>query len=146
MKTTILSLLFLAACATGPDPLDVQADRDRWTAVRDTTADGAVTPNEAPLLAELLVAWDQKLTADEVAAKRARDPKAVMADLLRVYGTAALTVFGADLAVRAPEAFRLADANSDGMLSVEELTTLDPANPVVALAVTQTVVAMLRKR
>lgn len=145
----LLPFIF-AACST-IDPADVAADRDRWTAVRDTTADGVVDAREAPLLAELLVAWDQKLTADEAAAKRARAPRDVWAEVLRVYGEAAVQVALAEIgwpavASQHPEAFRLVDRDGDGRLTIAELQAVDPLSPVFAMVVTQTAVALLRKR
>lgn len=153
MKTVCLLFLFFAACAAGPNPADVMADRARWTAVRDTTADGTVDANEAPLLAELLTVWDSKLTADEAAAGRSRDPKQIAADLLRVYGAAVITaVLGeltpefAKIEAQFPEAFRLVDKNSDHLISLDELTTVDPTNPVFAAVVAQTAVQLIRRK
>ncbi|MFY9341476.1 MAG: EF-hand domain-containing protein [Planctomycetota bacterium] len=141
----------LAACATGPDPLDVQADRDRWTAFRDATADGRIDEREAPLVAELFVVWDQKLTAAEAAANRARAPRDVWAEVLRVYGEAAVQVALMEvgwpaIAAQHPDAFRLVDRDGDGRLTVSELQAVDPLSPVFAMVVTQTAVQMLRRK
>lgn len=134
----------LTSCCSGPAPADVAADRARWTAVRDTTADGAVDAREGPLLAELLVAWDAKLAANEAAAGQPRDARTVVAELLRVYGLAAVQVLvGPDLQARAPELFRLVDKDADGILSEAELLSIDPASPVFALVVTTTVHRLL---
>lgn len=134
----------LTSCCNGPPAADVAADRARWTAVRDTTADGAVDEREGPLLAELLIAWDAKLAADEVAAGQPRDARTIVAELLRVYGVAAVQVLvGPDLQARAPELFRLVDRDGDGVLSEAELLAIDPASPVFALVVTTTVHRLL---
>lgn len=154
MKTYLSMLLLLCAllltltsCASGPDPADVAADRARWTAVRDLTADGQVDAQEAPLLGQLLVVWDQKLAADEAAAGRPRDARTVLLDLLRVYGVAAVQVFlGPELQQRAPEAFRLLDRNSDGVLSEAELLAVDPTDPVFAVVVVTTLHRLLTRR
>ncbi len=123
------------------------ADRDRWTAVRDATADGKIDQQEAPLLADLLIAWDTKLTADERAAGSPRDARAILADMLRAYGAAAVTVFLApELQARAPDMFRLVDTNQNGQLEPDELTSIDPASPVFAMVVTTTLRGLLAAR
>ncbi len=143
----LLACSLLLSCAAGPSAADVAADRDRWRAARDVTADGKVDEQEAPLWSELLVAWDAKLTADEHAAGAQRDARTVLAEILRVYGAAAVTVFLApELQARAPEMFRLVDRNGSGMLEETELLTLDPASPVFAMVVATTAQALLRHR
>lgn len=146
IRHLVILLLILCSCTT-VDPLDVQADRDRWTAVRDVTADGQVDEMEAPLLAQLLVAWDDKLTRDEAAAGQRRDARSILADLIRVYGAATVQVFaGPELQARAPELFRFVDVDSDGVLSEQELLAIDPLNPVFALVVASTAKRLLERR
>lgn len=141
----LVACSMLLSCTTGPDPADVAADRDRWRAVRDVTADGRIGEDEAPLLTGLLVVWDEKLTADETAAGR-HDPKAVLVDLLRVYGVAAVQVFLApELKARAPDLFALVDVDKDGALSEAELLAIDPRSPVFAIVVASTVTQLLKK-
>lgn len=136
----------LVSCTTGPSPADVAADRARWAAVRDVTADAAVDEREAPLLAELLIAWDARLTADEAAAGQPRGTREVLLELLRVYGLAAVQLLIApELQARAPELFRLVDRDGDGVLSEAELLAIDPTSPVFALVVTTTVHGLLRR-
>lgn len=146
MKTTVYAsiLLLLTACATGSTAADVAADRDRWRAVSDTTADKQVDATEAPLLTELLIAWDAKLTADE---KRVASADTTWQDLARVYGEAVVTVLLADeIKVRAPELFRLVDRNADGVLGIDELQQIDPTSPVFAAVVVSTAVRLLAKK
>lgn len=137
-------LLIIGACATGPTAADVAADRDRWRAVSDTTADKQVDAVEAPLLTELLIEWDAKLTADE---KRIASADTTWQDLARVYGEAVVTVLLADeIKARAPELFRLVDRNSDGTLSIDEVAQIDPTSPVFAAVVVSTAVRLLAKK
>jgi hypothetical protein len=148
MKTSAATafLLCVAACSSGPSPQDVKADRDRWTAVRDATVDGIIDKQEAPALAELLVAWDAKLTADEKAAGSERSVQTIVADLVRVYGQALVLMFlGPELQKRAPDLFALLDVNRNGSLEIDELAHIDPTSPVFALVVTTTVAELLRK-
>ncbi len=138
-----LAFLLLCSCATGPTAADVAADRDRWRAVRDTTADRTVDALEAPLLGELLAAWDAKLTADE-AAVVSRDT--TVEDLLRVYGAAAVQLWLVpEFQRRAPEMFRLVDRNGDGVLDETELRAIDPKSPVFATVVLMTAAQLLAK-
>jgi hypothetical protein len=153
MKTAIykwasLALLsLLTACATGPSKADVEADRARWTAMRDVTADSTIDASESPLVDELLVEWDNKLAADEKAAGAERDGRTIAADLLRAYGLAAVQVFlEPELKARAPELYRLIDKDSSGWLSAEEIMSVDPTSPVFAVVVTTTAMHLLRKR
>lgn len=140
-------LALLHGCTGGPDPADIAADRDRWDAVRLVSVDGSIDAQEAPLLAELLVRWDDKLTAAERAAGRARDPAQQLRDLLRVYGLAAVQLFVApELQARAPESFRLFDRNGDGMLDEAELLAIDPRDPVFAMVVASTVHGLIKNR
>ena len=137
-------LLLIGACATGPTAADVAADRDRWRAMSDTTADKQVDAVEAPLLTELLIEWDAKLTADE---KRIASADTTWQDLARVYGEAVVTVLLADeIKARAPELFRLVDRNSDGTLSIDEVAQIDPTSPVFAAVVVSTAVRLLAKK
>lgn len=147
MKTLPL-FLFLAACVSpGPSAADVQADRDRWTAVRDVTADAQVDTQEAPLISQLLVAWDHKLTADEAAAGKARTTQTILADILRVYGGASVQMFLVpQLQARAPLLFKYADTDSNGSLSPDELLRIDPTDPVFALVVLDTARQLLERR
>lgn len=148
----VLALLFFitvplafASCTT-ISPEDVKADRARWTAVRDTTADGKVDEQEAPLLGQLLVAWDAKITADEASAGKPRDAGVIFAEVLRVYGAASVQAFlGPELLRSAPEVFRLIDRNGDRILSEQELTSLDLRDPVVAMVVVTTARALLTR-
>jgi len=152
MKTiaTLLSL-FLVACQSGPTPADVQADRARWTTIRDAVADGVINQTtEAQPIADMLLAWDAKLTAEEQAAGKPRDWQAYGAELARVYGAAAVQValaeIGPKLKAQAPlELFRLIDKNSDGALSVDELLGVDPTSPVFALVVATTAAQLLTR-
>lgn len=145
-------LLLLAACATsGPDPADVVADRARWTAVRDVAADGAIDPQEQPLVTQLLVAWDAKLQVDEAAAKAAREPQRVLQDLVRVYGTAVVAgAFGPDLQRAAPDVFRLFDLDGSGVIDPGELMSIDVTSPsfqvVLATTLANITVALIEKR
>lgn len=137
----------LVACATAPPAEDVAADRARWTAVRDLAADGQIDQTELQLIGTLLVAWDEKLTADEAAAGHKRTPQEMLAELLRVYGAAAVQVWLApELQQRAPEAFRLVDRNGNGVLEAAELQAIDPTDPVFALVVATTAQHLLRGR
>ncbi len=143
MNQTILAslLLLIGACATGPTAADVAADRDRWRAVSDTTADKQVDATESPLLTTLLIEWDAKLTADE---KRIASADTTWQDLARAYGGAAVTVLLAEeIKLKAPELFRLVDRDSDGMLSIPELEQIDPTSPVFATAVVTTAVRLI---
>jgi len=154
MKTIsiILFSLLLVACQAGRSTADVQADRARWTTVRDVTVDGIINaPTEATMLADMLLAWDAKITAEEAAAGKPRDWHAYAAELARVYGTAAVQVALAEIgpkikAQAPPELFRLVDKNSDGALSVDELLGVDPASPVFALVVATTAAQLLTKK
>lgn len=148
MKTLLLFswLLLLCGCHT-IDPADVEADRARWTALRDITADGVLSPLELAAVGDWLIAWDTRLLADEAAAKRPRDARAIVQDLVRVYGFATVQVFVVpELQARAPELFRLADLNSNGTLEADELLAIDPTSPVFALVVASTVQRLLAKR
>lgn len=149
MKTRLMLwlMLFCCSCAVRPDPRDVQADRARWTAVRDATADGSIDEQEGPLVAELLVAWDAKLSADEAAAGAQRDARAILEDLLRAYGVAAVQLWLVpEMQQRAPEMLRLIDRDGDGTLTAAELLAIDPADPVFALVVATTAQQLLRRR
>lgn len=140
-------VLFCGGCSTAPRPADVAADRSRWAAVRDLAADGKIDPVELQLLGTLLVAWDEKLTADEAAAGHKRTPQEMLAELLRVYGAAAVQVWLApELQARAPEAFRLVDKNGNGVLEESELVGLDPADPVFAVVLVTTAQHLLKGR
>lgn len=145
MKNTALLLLSLfAGCQTGPTAADVAADRDRWAAVRDVTADHTVDAIEAPLVAELLAAWDAKLSADEA---KVASADTTVADLLRVYGSAAVTIWVVpELQKRAPEFFRLVDKDGNGTLSDAELLAIDPKSPVFAAVVLTTAARLLAKK
>lgn len=136
--------MIVAACATGPSAADVAADRARWAAMRDVTADQAVDAAEAPHLAALFMAWDEKLTADE---KRVASAATTWQDLARVYGAAiAQELLGAELAARAPDLFRFVDRNSDGVLSVDEIASIDPKNPVFAAVIVSTAVQLIARK
>lgn len=145
MKTTpTLALLFLAGCQVAPSAADVAADRDRWAAVTAVTADRAVDDAEAPLLSELLAAWDASIQAAEA---RVAAAGTTWQDLVRVYGSATVNVLLAqEIATKAPELFRFVDRNEDGELSPEELMAVDPANPVFAAAVVSTAVRLLARK
>lgn len=67
------------------------------------------------------------------------DYRKELGDLIRVYGFAAVQVFGEGFAAEAPELFRLADRNSDGVLTEEEILAIDPTSPVFAVVVLQTI-------
>ena len=70
-----------------------------------------------------------------------------IADLLRVYGVAAVQVIvGPELQARAPEMFRLLDVNSNGVLEEAELLSMDPASPVTAIVVVTTLQKLLKDR
>lgn len=152
MRIAYLFLLFffVACTSTAPSPADVQADRARWTAVRDVSIDGQIDATESPLLAQLLLDWDKKLTADEAAAGRQRDAKSIAEELARVYGAAVLTVALSEVAPKieqqAPEAFRLVDKNSDHLISMDELLAVDPTSPIFALVVTTTAAQLIQRR
>lgn len=147
LRLFLLLPVLLAACASGPDPADVAADRARWRGVRDATADGVLSPAESVVLAELLVAWDEQVTALEAAANTKQKPEAVLAELLRVYGVAMVdTFFAPELQRRAPELFRLVDKDGNGSLSAEELTSIDPTSPVFALVVASTVHRLIKRK
>lgn len=143
----LLLLILLPGCMGGPSPADVEADRARWTAVRDVTADGVVDEGERPALAAFLIAWDDKITADEKAAGAQRDPQQILAGLLRAYGVAAVQVFlGPELQRRAPALFAAVDGDGDGLLSEAELLSIRPDDPAFAAVVIVTVHALLRDR
>lgn len=143
----LTSLACYGCCSTAPAAKDVAADRARWAAVRDLAADGTIDPVEMQLIGTLLVAWDEKLTADEAAAGHKRTPREVLQDLLRVYGAAAVQVWLApELQKAAPEAFRLVDQNGNGVLEEAELTSLDPADPVFAVVLVTTAQHLLKGR
>lgn len=144
MKAMLVLLCLFTACATGPTAADIAADRDRWRAMSDVTADKQVDATEAPLLTTLLIEWDAKLTADE---RRVASADTTWQDLARVYGEAVVTVLLADeIKARAPELFRLVDRNSDGTLSIDEVTLIDPTSPVFAAVVVSTAVRLLAKK
>ena len=135
-------LALLTACMAKPNPVDVAADRDRWVAVRATTADGVIDATEKQLLDELLATWDATLRVKEAAA----GPKDVLADMLRIYGVAAVQVLvGPELLERAPELFRLVDANSNGILEESELLSMDPASQVTAVVVITSLQKLLKR-
>lgn len=140
------SALFLlaAACMTqAPDPRDIVADRARWDAVQRTTADGVLTQEEHDLLVVLIGEWDVALRVKEAAAAQSGN---VLADMLRIYGVAAVQVIlGPELQQRAPEVFRLVDKNSNGVLEEAELLGLDPASPVTAVVVITTLQKLLKR-
>ncbi len=142
-----LIILGLCSCMGTMSKVEVEADRARWTTVRDVTADNAVDEQERQKLALALLAWDKKLALAEEEIGKARDPNAIFVDLLRVYGAAVVQAYlGPELLARAPEMFRLIDRNSDGVLSEGELASLDPRDPVVALVVVHTLHALLTRR
>jgi hypothetical protein len=170
-----LLVLLLCGCQTGPSAADVAADRARWTAVRDrdvssqarlehvraAVADDTITPQErqlledafrtwdqeAPLYAMFLLVWDDKLTADEKAANAPRDAKTVLLDLLRVYGVATVQlVIGPELQAKAPAVFKLLDRDSNSVLDESELMAIDPADPVFAVVVIDTLRQLLQRR
>lgn len=137
---SFLGLLFLIGCQTGPTAADVAADRDRWHAVFQTAADRVVDDQEAPLLDQLLVEWDQKLRVDE---QRVAGAQSRWEDLARVYGAAVVqVVLAREIAAAAPELFRFIDRNSDDVLAADELAAIDPLNPVFAAAVVSTAVRL----
>lgn len=144
----VLSLVaLLASCVARPDPADVAAERDRWTFLRDLTIDGQVDPQEAPVLAAVLVQWDAQLQADEEAAGAPRDARTILVDLVRAYGLAAVQLFLVpELQAKAPELFRLLDKDTDGILSEAELLAVDPTDPVFAVVLITTVHRLLTKR
>jgi len=138
--------VLLAGCQVGPSPQDVAAERARWRGFQAALADDQVSPEESRYLHQLLDQWDLQLIVDEndVAPK---DAKAKMEEILRVYGVAAVQViFGPELQKRAPEAFRLVDANGDGLLSEKEILAVDFADEVVAVVVVTTVVRLVRDK
>lgn len=142
--STLVAVSMLAGCQTGPTAADVAADRDRWAAVRDVTADHTVDAIEAPLVAELLAAWDAKLSADEA---KVASADTTVADLLRVYGSAAVTIWVVpELQKRAPEFFRLVDKDGNGTLSDAELLAIDPKSPVFAAVVLTTAARLIAKK
>ena len=146
-RLVLLLVLCFSACVTGPSPADVAADRARWTAVRDVTLDGQVDGPEAAALTELLIAWDEKLRGQEAAAGSSWTPEAILADMLRVYGPAAVQVFlGPKLEAQAPELYRLVDRNADHVLSAEEMLAIDPRSPVFAVVVLSTLQQLLGRR
>jgi hypothetical protein len=145
-------LLFLAGCVTpGPSLLDVQADRARWEALHMAVADRAIDDAEHGALGVLFDEWDKKLVADEVAASNASARRDTMADLVRVYGDAAVSVVLADADLQAkakaaaPDLFALADRDGSGSLSLAEILTLDPTSPVFAVVVATTVARLVRR-
>lgn len=143
MKATLLAIL-LPACAMAPSAADVAAERDRWRAVGAVTLDGVVDAQEAPLLSQLMQAWNDAIAVDE---QRVAAAGTTWEDLARVYGSAVVNVMLAEeLAAKAPELFRFIDRNEDGMLAPEELAAIDPANPVFAAAVVSTAVRLLAKK
>lgn len=142
MKHAILLLLsILAACMGGPSPADVQADRARYSAVLAVTADNQIDPLEAPVFAQMMLAWDEKLRADEGSAANN-----MLRDLVRVWGFAAVQVFAVPaLQQRFPDVFRLLDLNNDGMLSEQELLAIDPRSPAFAIVTITTLQQLLKK-
>lgn len=139
----LLALAILAGCVAGPSAADVAADRDRWRAVRDVVADGQVDATEAPLLQQLIFAWNDKLEADEaiVASK-----DTTVEDLLRVYGETAVQLWLVpEFKKRAPQMFALVDKNGDGMLDANELRSIDPKSPVFAAVVLTTAAQLIAK-
>jgi len=143
LYAVLLLIAVLHACAGGPTPADVAADRDRWTAVRDVARDNLVDGIERPALDELLRVWDQKLMADEAAIV---STDTTVRDLIRVYGIAAVQVFLApEIQARAPELFRLIDRNMDGTLDEAELLAVDPKSPVFAVVVLSTAARLLAR-
>lgn len=136
--------LFLSACAAAPTAADVVADRARWIAVRDVTADGKVDAVEESAWTELLLTWDHKLSADE---QNVAEADTTVADLIRVYGIAAVQIwFAPELQKRSPELFRLVDRNSDGILGESELLAVDPKSPVFAVVVLSTAARLLASK
>ena len=142
--TEMLALL-LSSCYSGPTPERLATERAWWQAVKTTTADGTIDEAEAPLLAQLLADWDVLLTKDE-GGTGAKDPKAMLTELLRVYGVATVQVIlGPELMARAPTVFKLLDANQNGILEEQEIMGLDPADPVTAVVVVQTIYQLMHK-
>lgn len=143
----LLACCALVSCASAPPAEDVVADRARWAAVRDLSADGQIDAVELQLLGTLLVAWDEKLTADEAAAGHKRTPQEMLGELLRVYGAAAVQAWLApELQARAPEAFRLVDRNGNGVLEEQEMLAIDPTDPVFAVVLVTTAQHLLKGR
>jgi hypothetical protein len=143
----LLLLAFLPCCISGPNAADVAADRARWTAVRDVTADGKVDDTELATFGNMMSTWNDKLTADEQAIGKAKTPGDMLTELLRVYGTATVQVVIAPiLQQKSPAVFRLIDKNGDGVLSAEEILALDPKDPVTAVVVIQTLQELLTRK
>jgi len=139
--------LLLSCVSPGPSAADIAADRDRWRAVRDTAADGAIDAQESPLLAELLVVWNQKLLHDEASIGKKADGRAIVADLLRVYGLPAVQLFLVpEMQSLAPELLRLVDIDSNGHLSEAEILAIDPRDPLFVAVAMQTAVRLLKHR
>lgn len=137
-----LVCLFVQSCQLSPNAADIAADRARWTAMRDFTADRSIDDQELPVLNELFNAWDEKLKVDEL---RVAAVDTTWQDLVRVWGAAALTVFGGNLEAQAPLLFRFVDKNGNHLLELEELQALTPdtlTNPVFAAAVIATAVQL----
>lgn len=143
---TMLILLVLSACWSGPSVEDVEADRARWTAVRDATADGVIEPAEKAAWAQFMLDWDDKLAADEKAAGQKRDPNQILVGLVRAYGVAAVQVFlGPELQRKAPAVFAMIDQDHDGLLTEAELLSVRPDDPAFAAVVLLTVQALIRR-
>lgn len=130
----------LSSC-TGLSPTRVAAERARQAAVAAAVADGAVDADELALLQTLCVTWDAKLQQDEASLGQPTDAKSVLLRIFEVYGAALLqSSVGPDLQQRFPEAYAYIDrAPKDGLISIEELRSLDPLDPVFALVLVTTV-------
>ena len=137
----LFCLLFCCCCASVRDPGDVAADRGRWMATRDVTADNAVTAQERTALDSLLEKWDRDLTDDEATIARGED---TVQDLIRVYGLAAVQLWVTpELQKRAPELFRLVDRTGNGALEEAELLAVDPRSTVFAAVVVSTAARLI---
>lgn len=68
-----------------------------------------------------------------------RSPRDELVDLLRAYGQAAVEVFGEGYAEEAPELFRLVDRDRNGVLSEEEILSIDPTSVAFATVVLRTI-------
>lgn len=142
LSTLVATVMLLAGACMGPDPARVAAERDRWTAVHDVAADGAIDDQEAPLLAQLLVEWDTAIGVDEEAAGRPRDWQGVLIDLVRIYGSVLVLP---EIERNQPELARFLDANGDHVLDAAEIRRIDPRDPVFATVVATTLVELIRK-
>lgn len=146
LLAVVFGALFASCITSGPTHADTVADRQAFSAVRAFEAAATHTPEEIAANAVFMTAWDQRITADEAAAGKTRDPKTWLAELVRVYGTAAVQVeLEPVLMAKAPAMYRLLDKNGDGHLDAQEIAGFDVLDPVAAIVLTETAFRLFGK-